>query len=276
MPLDTATPKISDGNIPADRGNLILSSQEKNLLIKKYSAAEKFIRPYVGSEEFINNKQRFCLWLKDAAPNEIKKIPPIYERVQAVKKFRLSSKKIQTQRRAETPTLFAEDRFIFAKKIFVLMVSSENRNYIPIGFVDADVVVTNKALFIPNGDLLLFGILTSKVLMSWLKVVGSRFKSDFRFSASLVYNTFPFCEFSEKNCKKIERTAQLILDVRKKYSKSSLAELYDENLMPKDLREAHRQNDLAVLAAYGFDKNLSEPQIVGELMTLYNNLTNAK
>ncbi len=153
------------------------------------------------------------------------------------------------------------------------MLSSCNKKYIPIDFVDAEVVVKNLASFIPTEDLFLFGVLTSNILMTWLKFFGSRFKSDYRFSASLVYNTFPFCESSEKNRKKIEQTAQNILDVRKKYPESSLADLYDPILMSKDLRDAHKKNDLAVMEAYGFDKNFSESEIVAELMKLYQNLT---
>ena len=266
-------PPMFVGSCPTDGGNLILSVEEREKILKKFPDAKKFIKIYLGSEEFIKNKIRYCLWLKNASPNKIKKCSPIYERVQAVKNFRLSSKKIQTQKRAETPQLFAEDRFISAKKIFVPMLSSCNRKYIPIDFVDAEVVVNNLASFIPTEDLFLFGVLTSNILMTWLKFFGSRFKSDYRFSASLVYNTFPFCESSEKNRKKIEQTAQNILDVRKKYPESSLADLYDPILMPKDLRDAHKKNDLAVMEAYGFDKNFSENEIVAELMKLYQNLT---
>ncbi len=248
---------------------LILSEDEKNILLKKFPDAKKFIKIYLGGDDFLHNKKRFCLWLKNASPSEIKKIPPIFQRVEQVKIFRQNSKKIQTQRRAETPTLFAEDRFIETKKIFIPMVSSCNRNYIPIDFVDAEVVVNNKALFIPTEDLFLFGILNSAVHMSWLKKFCGRLKSDYSYSATIIYNTFPFPEVEKNMREKISTTAEKILLARKNFSDSTLADLYNPTLMPKDLRDAHKKNDLAVMEAYCFDKNFSKNEIVAELMKLY-------
>lgn len=161
-------PPMIVGSCPTDGGNLIIEADEYEEFVLREPSAKKFIRPYIGSEEFINGKRRYCLWLKDCPPNELRKMPLVLKRVKAVQEFRLASKKEQTRRRAETPTLFAEDRFIDAPAIFVPMLSSCNREYIPIGFIDAKVVVSNLASFIPNADNFLFGILSSKILMVWL------------------------------------------------------------------------------------------------------------
>ena len=267
-------PPMYVGVMPCDNGNFILSEIERAELVKKYPAAEKFIHPYMGSEDFINDKQRFCLWLKDSSPAEIKKISPIYERVKNVRDFRLKSTSDANRKLAATPTLYARSNFIDAPKLLIPMLSSSSRNYIPIGFIDSKIVVSNLASFIPNGDIFLFGILTSRVLMTWLKTVGSRFKTDYRFSASIVYNTFPFCQPTDKQRKKIEQTAQSILDARNLYPDSSLADLYDERTMPPKLRRAHQLNDRAVMDAYGFDHSMTESEIVAELMKLYKKLTN--
>ena len=178
-------------------------------------------------------------------------------------------------RRADTPTLFAEDRFVDAPAIIIPMLSSCNRKYVPIGFVDAGVIVNIQASFIPNGDFYTFGVLTSSIMMIWLKTVGGQFKSDYRFSATTVYNTFPWCEPTKSARRAIEQSAQAILDVRAKYPDTKLADLYDELSMPKDLRDAHRKNDLAVTKAYGWEKFWDdEPKITVELLKLYERLTN--
>jgi len=264
-------PKLITGNAPIDGGNLILSEDEKNILIKKFPDAEKFIKILLGGEEFLHNKKRFCLWLVNANPSEIKKIPPIFDRVKKVREFRLNSKRISTKKFAETPQLFAEIRPTIKNFIAIPQVSSEKREYIPIGFLDENIIPTNQLKIIPNANLFHFGILSSKVHMIWTKTVCGRLKSDFRYSGSVVYNNFVWCEPTENLRKKIEQTAQNILDVRKKYPDASLADLYDPTLMPKDLRDAHKKNDLAVMEAYGFDKNFSDEEILAELMTLYKN-----
>ena len=262
-------PAMIVGSCPTDGGNLIIEAEDYKEFILREPLAEKYILPYIGSEEFINGKERYCLWLKDCPPNELRKMPLVFKRVKAVKEFRLASKKEQTRRRAETPTLFAEDRFIDAPAIFVPMVSSENRRYIPMGFIPAGVVANNKALVIPNGDLFLFGVLTASVHMAWVKVVAGRLKSDFSYGVQTVYNTFPFCKVTDKEKRAIELTAQKILDARANYPDSTLADLYDELTMPQALREAHKANDAAVMAAYGFSLKMSETEIVTELMNRY-------
>lgn len=192
------------------------------------------------------------------------------KRVEGVRDFRLASKKAQTRRRADTPTLFAEDRFVDAPALFVPMVSSENRRYIPMGFVNG-VVINNKALFIPNCDLYTFGTLTSSIHMAWMRTVAGRLKSDYSYGTTTVYNTFPWCEPSNKQRRAIEDAAQKILDVREKYSGATLADLYDELSMPKDLRDAHKKKDRAVAQVYGFENILDdESKITVELLKLYN------
>ncbi len=268
-------PPMFVGSCPTDGGNFLLTDDECKDFLKREPAAQKFFRRYVGSNEFINGIVRWCLWLKDCPPNELRKMPHVMERVQAVKNFRLASKKAQTRRRAETPTLFAEDRFVDAPALFMPMVSSENRRYIPMGFIDAGAVVNNKALFIPNCDLYTFGVLTSSIHMAWMRTVAGRLKSDYSYGTTTVYNTFPWAEPSAQQKKLIESTAQKILDARKNYPQSTLADLYDELSMPKELRDAHKKNDRAVAAAYGFENFLEdESKIVAELMKLYEQLTN--
>ena len=266
-------PEMIVGSCPTDGGGFILTPEEYDEFIKKEPDAAKYIKKYIGSEEFINNKVRYCLWLKDCPPNELKKMKLVMERVKQVRDFRLNSKKEQTRKRADTPTLFAEDRYIEAESLVIPMLSSENREYVPMGFADEKTVVSNLASFIPNADNILFGLITSNVSMDWMRTVGSRMKSDYRFSASLVYNTFPFPSLTESQRKKIAQTAQTILDIRSKYLESSLADLYNPLTMPPDLRRAHNENDRAVMQAYGFPPDLTESEIVARLFELYKNLT---
>lgn len=262
------------GFCPTDGENFLLTAAECDELIMREPAAENRIRRCVGSNEFINSIMRYCLWLKDCPPNELRKMPRVMKRVEGVCDFRLASKKARTRRCADTPTLFAEDRFVDAPALFVPMLSSCNRKYIPPGFIDADVVVSNLASFIPNCDRYTFGIITSSIFMAWLKTVGSRFKSDYRFSTSLVYNTFPWCEPTENQRRAIELSAQKILDVRAAYPDAILSDLYDPLSMPKDLRDAHKKKDRSVAVAYGLENILDdEPKIVVELLKLYKQLT---
>ena len=272
-PLRDDVPLMIVGSCPTDGGNFLLTADERDDLIKNEPATQKWIRRYVGSNEFINGIMRYCLWLKDCPPNELRKMPRVMKRVEGVRDFRLTSKKAQTRRRADTPTLFAEDRSIDAPALFMPMVSSENRRYIPMGFIERGVVPSNKALFIPNCDLYTFGTLTSSIHMTWVRTVAGRLKSDYSYGTTTVYNTFPWCEPTKSAWRAIEATAQKILDVRAKYSDATLAELYDKLSMPKDLRDAHKKNDLAVAKVYGWEKFLGdESAVVAELLKLYKNL----
>ena len=293
---------MSVGSCPTDGGYFLLTADERDELIKREPKAAKWIRRYVGSNEFINGIVRYCLWLKDCPPNELRKMPCVMERVKGVRDFRLASKKAQTRRRADTPTLFAEDRFVDAPALFMPMVSSCNRKYVPIGFIERGFVPNNKALFIPNCDLYTFGILTSSIHLAWLKTIGGRLKSDYSYAVQVVYNTFPWCEPTSAQRRAIEATAQAILDVRESrevgkqgsreivtasaptdsliphfpnsLKQATLADLYDELTMPKELRAAHRANDRAVAKAYGFENILDdELAIVAELLKRYEALT---
>ena len=269
-PLLDEIPPMIVGSCPTDGGNFLLTAEERNELISREPAATKWIRHYVGSNEFINGIERYCLWLKDCPPNELRKMPLVMKRVAGVRDFRIASKKAQTRRRAETPTLFAEDRFVDAPALFMPMVSSENRRYIPTGFIDAGVIPSNKALFIPNCDLYTFGVLISSIHMAWMRTVAGRLKSDYSYGAQVVYNTFPWPSPTEVQQQKIEQTAQELLDVRAKYPDATFADLYDELTMPADLREAHKKNDRAVAAAYGLENILDDdPAVIIKLLKLY-------
>ena len=267
-------PKMNFGNQPRDGGNFILTPEEKAELLRKDPAIEKFIRPYIGAVEFINGTERYCLWLKNANPAEIKNSRILYERVEAVKRFRLSSKAKTTNGYAKVPNQFAQitqpDGVDF---LIVPRVSSENRQYVPIGFLVAENIASDAVQIIPNTTLYHFGVLTSSVHMAWVRTVAGRLEMRYRYSKEIVYNTFPWCKPSEKQKAKIEATAQQILDVRSKYPGCSFAVLYDETTMPADLRKAHKENDRAVMQLYGFDPKMSEAEIVAELFRMYEKLT---
>ena len=273
-PLFEDVPIMINGSTPVDNGNFLFTRAEMEDFIKKEPLAKKFIRQYVGADEFINGKLRYCLWLVDATPAELRKMKLVMERVKNVREFRLQSKKAATRKKSDMPTLFAEIRNVDEVSLFIPMLSSSNRRYIPIGFIDSDVIVSNLASFIPKTDLYHFGVLTSSIMMAWIKVVGGRLKSDYRYSATIVYNNFIWCEPTPSQKEAIEATAQEILDVRSKYPDSTLADLYDELTMPSDLRRAHRKNDIAVAKAYGMEEILDdEAVIVRELFRRYELLT---
>lgn len=269
-------PPMIVGSCPTDGGGFIIDESEYDNFIKQEPRANTYIHPYIGSEEFINSKIRYCLWLKDCPLSELQKMPKVLERVKMVKEFRLASKKDQTRRRADTPTLFAEDRYIPKDSLIIPMASSENRRYVPMGFIPSKTIASNLTSVIPDCDMYLFGIITSNVSMAWMRVVGSRLKSDYRYSASLVYNTFPFPTPTEAQKVKIEQTAQAILDARALYPDCSLAVLYDEVTMPPELRKAHEANDIAVMDAYGFRHDITEAEIVSELFKMYKDLIDAE
>ena len=272
--LQDFVPKIFMGSTMVDDGNYNFTPDELKNFLKLEPAAQKWIRPLIGSDEFINGKKRFCLYLENASPEELRKMKLVYKRIQAVKDFRLASKRAATRKGADTPTTFLEIRQPTTDYILIPKVSSERRRYIPIGFMDAQTVALNTVLIIPDATTYHFGILTSSIHMAWMRTVAGRMKSDYQYSATVVYNNFVWCEPTEEQKTLIEQTAQKILDVRAKYPDATLADLYDELTMPKDLRDAHKKNDRAVAVAYGFENLLDdEPKIVAELMKLYERLT---
>ena len=270
-----AVPKMCFGNQPRDGGHFILSTEEKNELVRKDPSIEKYIHPYIGAEEFINKKERWCFWLKNISPAELKKSKILYERVEAVKNFRLASKAKTTNGYAKVPHLFAQiTQPDNTNYLIIPRVSSERRKYIPIGFMSPTSLASDSVQIIPNATLFHFGVLTSNVHMAWMRAVCGRLKSDYRYSKEIVYNTFPWPAPTEAQKAKIEETAQGILDARSQYPDSSLADLYDETVMPADLRKAHQENDKAVMTAYGFDwKTMSESECVAELFKMYQKLT---
>ena len=266
-------PKMTKGSQPTDGGNLLLKPAERDELIKKNPLAEKYIFQFIGGDEFINGKLRYCLWLVDCPPNELRKMPLVMKRLEKVREFRLQSKTASVRRAAETPAIFTQIRQPTTNFLAIPEVTSERRKYIPIGFMTPDVIVSNLLYTIPNATLYLFGMLTSSIHMAWMRATCGRLKSDYRYSPSVYYN-FPFAEPTEEQKTLIETTARKILDVRKKYPDATLADLYDELSMPNDLRDAHKKNDRAVAAAYGFENFLDdEPKIVAELLKLYEALT---
>ena len=264
-------PQMSSGGKPVEGGFLILSPEEKEDLINMEPLIEPYIRPFTSGDDFINNKKRYCLWLKDCSPSLLRQCKLTIQRVENVKSFRLASKKEATRRCAETPTLFMEIKEPTSSYLLIPATSSEQRRYIPIGYVDRKVIPNNAVQIIPNATLYHFGILTSNVHMAWMRAVCGRLEMRYRYSANIVYNNFPWPSPTEEQMAKIEQTAQAILDARAKYPDSSLADLYDELTMPVELRKAHQENDRAVMQAYGFPvkSTFTESQCVAELFKLY-------
>ena len=265
-------PKLTQGNKPWDGGFLILSEEEREDLIAKYPSADSFIKKYIGSFEFINRKTRYCLWLKGVAPDEYRKIPEVMERLRGVADIRSKTKTVAVQALAETPMLFAQIRQPSSDYILVPETSSASRRYIPMGFMNRDVIASNSTLVAENASLSMFAILTSGAHMAWMRTVCGRLKSDYRYSPS-VYNNFPWPVLNEKTQSKLEETAKGILEARELFPNSSLADLYDEMAMPPELRKAHRANDAAVLEAYGFPNDATESEIVARLFKMYQELT---
>lgn len=262
-------PSIYRGSQPTDNGNLILSKEEMEDLICKEPLSQKFIRPFMMGRDFINREYRYCLWLENANPSEIKKCPSVMERIENVREFRLKSKKAATRKKAEVPFLFDENHACKTDYIAIPVVSSQNRRYIPMELLHKDVIAGNKLFMMPEGSLYYFGILTSNVHMAWMRTVTGRLKSDYSYSNTIVYNNFPWPLSTNQQRLKIEQTAQSILDARSLYPDNSLADLYNPVLMPLELRKAHIANDKAVMAAYGFSLKMSEEDCVAELMKLY-------
>lgn len=266
-------PKMTTGNRPADGGHLIIEAEDYDEFIQKEPASVKYIKKLTGAAEFINNKDRYCLWLVGVSPAELRKMPEVMKRVEACRQDRLHGAP-DRQKLADTPALFRETKNP-QSYIIVPATSSENRRYIPLGFLDKETIPTNSAVIIPDAALFHFGVLTSNVHMAWVRTVCGRLKSDYRYSKDIVYNNFPWCDPTPEQKAKIEKTAQAILDARAKYPDCSLADLYDETTMPSELRKAHQLNDKVVMQAYGFDyKTMTESECVAELMKMYKELTN--
>jgi len=271
------------GSKPTDGGYFFLTPEEKQEIIKKEPQSGKYIRKVLGAQEYINDIERYCLWLEGITPSELKNSPMIYERVKKVREFRLASKAESTRKFAVRPTEFKQNAQPNTPYLIIPSVSSENRRYVPIGYIQPEVIATNATQIIPNATLYEFGVITSNVHMAWMRIVAGRLKSDYRYSSTIVYNTFPWPTVTDEQKKFIANTAQGILDARALYPGCSLADLYDELTMPVELRKAHQANDIAVMKAYGMIKKvdgkdtfLTESETVARLFGLYQELTEKK
>lgn len=272
-------PKMNFGNQPRDGGYFVIKEDEYREIIAKEPGLTKWLYPYIGADEFIKGKKRWCLWLKHASPIDIIHSKVLSEKVEAVRQFRLSSKAKTTNGYAKVPQLFAQitqpDDMNY---LIIPRVSSEKRRYIPIGFASSDTISSDAVQIVPNATLYHFGVMTSDVHMAWMRTVGGRLKSDYRYSKEIVYNTFPWPVPTEAQKAKIEQTAQTILDVRLKYSDCSFADMYGEKMyLFPELMKAHQMNDRAVWEAYGKAWKIdSESECVAHLMKLYQELTKNK
>lgn len=267
-------PEIIKGSETTDNGHFMLTIDEVNQLKEKHPESIKFIRPFLGGGDFINGNVRYCLWLKESLPNEFRHIQLVQERIEKVKKFRLSSPKARTRHWASFPTLFSEDRQPKTTFLMLPKVSSERRTYIPFAYVEPEFIVNNTASFIPEATLFLFGVLESKMHMTWMSFVCGRMKSDYIYSNKIVYNNYPFPENpTDKQIKNIEEKAQKVLDVRATFPNSSLADLYDPLSMPPALVKAHNELDKAVDLAYRSQAFTSEANRMEFLFGLYEKYT---
>ena len=272
-----AKQEIVFGSMPNDSGYLSkYNVDQMNDIIAKYPAAKPLFKRFIGSREFMNNKQRYCLWLHNVAPSDWRKIPPVMEAVEEVKKARENSSRKSTRDLALTPYEFGEIRQPSTPYLLIPRVTSGSRKYVPMGYFSPDIIASDAVLIVPNAETYDFGILESVVHMAWMRVVAGRLKSDYRYSAKIVYNNFPWPTIDDKQKEKIEKTAQAILDARANYPDASLADLYDSLAMPADLRKAHKANDKAVLQAYNLSADATESEIVAHLFKMYEKLTKTK
>ena len=266
-------PTLLNGGKPTEGGYLIMTEEEMLSLVQSNPIAQKWIRPYMMGKDFIERKTRFCLWMVEASPAELRQCNRVMERIENVRNYRLASPKAATRQKADTPMLFDEVRECTTNYVAIPKVSSERRRYIPMEYLPKDIIPGDKLFMLQDATLFHFGILTSNVHMAWMRAICGRLKSDYSYSNTIVYNNFPWPTPTDAQKEKIEKTAQAILDARALYPDSSLADLYDEVTMPPELRKAHQQNDRAVMEAYGFGKDMAENDVVAELLKMYQKLT---
>jgi len=268
-------PSIGIGNKPIDGGNYLFTKEEMEEFIKVEPKSAQYFKPWYGSEEFIHQKPRYCLWLGGCSPAELRQMPHCMKRIEAVREMRLASNSAGTRKLADRPTRFHVENMPDTNYIIVPKVSSEKRRYVPMGFMSPNVLASDLVFVIPDATLYHFGILESNVHMAWMRAVCGRLETRYRYSKDVVYNNFPWPIPTEEQKAKIELTAQAILDARALYPDSSLADLYDELTMPVELRKAHQDNDRAVMQAYGFPvkSTFTESQCVAELFKLYKEKT---
>jgi hypothetical protein len=267
-------PEIGIGNKPIDGGHYLFTDEEKAEFLQREPQAEKWFRRWLGADEFINGYQRWCLWLGDCPPGELRKMPEALKRVEAVRRFRLASKSAPTRKLADTPTRFHVENMPESTYLLIPEVSSERREYIPIGFMHPDTLSSNLVKIVPNATLYHFGVLTSAMHMAWVRAVCGRLESRYRYSAGIVYNNFPWPDApDDKTRQSIEAAAQAVLDARAQFPGSSLADLYDPLTMPPALLKAHQKLDAAVDRAYGKTGFKSDAERVAFLFQRYQALT---
>jgi len=269
-----AVPEIAFGSMPNDGGHLLLSDAEKEELLAKEPAAQKWLRPFLGAEEFINGARRWCLWLQGISPAELRALPEVAKRVEGVKAHRFASPREATRALANFPTLFGEIRQPGHEYILIPRHSSERREYIPFGFLPPEVICGDSNLCISNAILAIFGVISSRMHMAWVRYVCGRIKSDYRYTNQIVYNNFPWPrDPSEKQVAAVEQAAQAVLDARAQFPGATLADLYDPLAMPPELRRAHAALDRAVDAAYGKKGFAADAERVAFLFDLYRQYT---
>lgn len=271
-------PEIGIGNKPIDGGNYLFFEVERDDFIKIEPLSEKYFHPYYGADEFINRRPRYCLWLGEYSPAELRKMPQCMKWVEAVRILRLASKSAGTRKLGDSPTHFHIENMPKGDYILIPCHSSEKRRYIPMGYMTPNDICSNVVLLMSDAELYNFGVLESNVHMAWMRAVCGRIKSDYRYSKDVVYNNFPWPNLTDEQKAKIEQTAQALLDARALYPDSSLADLYDELTMPVELRRAHQNNDRAVMDAYGWkaSSQFTESVCIAELFKLYQKITNVE
>lgn len=266
-------PEMMYGNKPADGRNLIIEECDYQAFLDREPAAKKYIRQYIGANEYLHNKKRYCLWLKGANPNELKSMPLVLQRMEKCKKSRENSVAAAIRKFAATPFLFAQITQPEGKSYIVIPGhSSSGRKYIPFGFVSHEIISSNAVFIIPDADIFHFGILISNVHNMWVRAICGRIKSDYRYSKEIVYNNFPWPEETPDQKVIIEERAQKVLEARALYADSSLATLYDPLIMPPELLKAHKNLDRVVMKLYGYPREAAEPDIVADLMKRYQKL----
>ncbi len=266
-------PEIVFGSKAVDFGHFVIDQNEIDAFLAAEPTARPYIREYIGSEEFLNGSKRFCLWLKGIAPQTLRTMPKVLERVDAVRQERSRSAKAPTRELARTPAEFGEDRQPSTPYLLIPKVSSENRIYVPLGFFPPDVIINPSVLVVPNASLYEFGVLQSVMHMAWMRAVCGRLESRYQYSATIVYNNFPWPAPTDKQRAAIEAAAQSVLDARAAHPGASLADLYDPLTMPPDLVRAHQKLDAAVDAAYGYKGATTDAARVAFLFALYQQLT---
>lgn len=266
-------PEIGIGNKPIDGGFYLFKDDEKSAFVKKEPGAEQYFKLWYGADEFINRRPRWCLWLGDANPVDLLKLPECMKRIEAVRDYRLASPSPGTVKLADKPTRFHVENMPKGHYIVIPEVSSEKRFYVPMGYMDDSVLCSNKLRLMPSASLYHFGILNSSVHMAWMRAVCGRLEMRYDYSIKIVYNNFPWPHPTDSQREKIEGAAQAILDARENYPDATFADMYGNLILFPELLKAHRANDAAVMEAYGFPKDATESEIVARLFKMYQDLT---